>query len=141
MRVAVEFRHRSWHCEEIFTLLEAHGAVKAYAAPQPSTRNSEKPVPVQAGGEPDSGAGGAGGAGLAYLKRRRAQLTARESSRQAAVAGARAVHADLSGRVAQARLHPPQSAQLSENRMPMLLNAAYLLDASASAGFRRRSRT
>ena len=26
MRVAVEFRHPSWHCEEIFTLLEAHGA-------------------------------------------------------------------------------------------------------------------
>jgi uncharacterized protein YecE (DUF72 family) len=26
MRVAVEFRHRSWHCEEIFTLLEAHRA-------------------------------------------------------------------------------------------------------------------
>jgi uncharacterized protein YecE (DUF72 family) len=26
MRVAVEFRHRSWHCEEIFALLEAHGA-------------------------------------------------------------------------------------------------------------------
>jgi len=26
MRVAVELRHRSWHCEEIFTLLEAHRA-------------------------------------------------------------------------------------------------------------------
>jgi uncharacterized protein YecE (DUF72 family) len=26
LRVAVEFRHPSWHCEEIFTLLEAHGA-------------------------------------------------------------------------------------------------------------------
>jgi uncharacterized protein YecE (DUF72 family) len=26
MRVAVEFRHRSWHCEEIFALLEAHRA-------------------------------------------------------------------------------------------------------------------
>jgi len=26
MRVAVEFRHRSWHCEEIFALLDAHGA-------------------------------------------------------------------------------------------------------------------
>ncbi len=24
MRVAVEFRHRSWHCEEIFAVLEAH---------------------------------------------------------------------------------------------------------------------
>ena len=26
MRVAVEFRHRSWHCEEIFAALEAHRA-------------------------------------------------------------------------------------------------------------------
>jgi len=26
MRVAVEFRHPSWHCEEIFALLEAHRA-------------------------------------------------------------------------------------------------------------------
>jgi uncharacterized protein YecE (DUF72 family) len=26
MRVAVEFRHRSWHCEEIFALLQAHQA-------------------------------------------------------------------------------------------------------------------
>ena len=26
MRVAVEFRHRSWHCEEIFALLQAHRA-------------------------------------------------------------------------------------------------------------------
>ena len=26
IRVAVEFRHHSWHCEEIFALLEDHGA-------------------------------------------------------------------------------------------------------------------
>ena len=26
MRVAVEFRHPSWHCEDIFALLERHGA-------------------------------------------------------------------------------------------------------------------
>jgi uncharacterized protein YecE (DUF72 family) len=26
MRVAVEFRHSSWHCEEVFALLEAHQA-------------------------------------------------------------------------------------------------------------------
>jgi len=100
--------------------------VKAYAAPQPDTRESEQPVPAQSD---------ASGAGLAYLKRRRAQLTAREGSQQAARAGARAVHEELSGRAAQARLHPPQSAQLSGNQMPMLLNTAYLLDESASDGF------
>ena len=26
LRLAVEFRHPSWHCEEVFALLEAHGA-------------------------------------------------------------------------------------------------------------------
>jgi uncharacterized protein YecE (DUF72 family) len=26
MRVAVEFRHPSWHCDEVFALLERHGA-------------------------------------------------------------------------------------------------------------------
>ena len=26
MRLAVEFRHSSWHCEEVFALLEAHQA-------------------------------------------------------------------------------------------------------------------
>jgi hypothetical protein len=103
--------------------------VKAYDEPQ---RDSEQPVPVRAGGKTGTGAEGAG---LAYLKRRRAQLTARERSRQATVAGARAVHEELSERVAGARLHPPQPPQLSGHQMPMLLNAAYLLDASASAGF------
>jgi hypothetical protein len=98
--------------------------VKTYAAPQAA--------PVQAGGET---APSEGGAGLAYLKRRREQLTATERSARAALAGARAVHEELSGRAAQTRLHPPQSAQLSGNQMPMLLNTAYLLDESASDGF------
>jgi uncharacterized protein YecE (DUF72 family) len=26
LRIAVEFRHPSWHCDEIFALLEAHAA-------------------------------------------------------------------------------------------------------------------
>ncbi len=104
--------------------------VKAYATPasQEHAAQAEEPAAAAAGG-------GGAGAGVAYLKRRRAQLTARESSRQAAVTGARAIHAQLSGRAAQARLHPPQSPQLSGDRTPMLLNAAYLLDAGASAGF------
>lgn len=124
------------HCQELRAALRRVGGrvewgVKAYAVPEAATRDGEEPGPAKAG---RTGTG-AGGAGLAYLSRRRAQLTARESSRQAALAGARAIHAELSGRAAQARLHPPQSAQLSGDRMAMLLNAAYLLDASASAGF------
>ena len=106
--------------------------VKAYLAPQQDARDTEQPAGGQVGGET---APGEGGAGLAYLKRRRAQLNAGERSARAALAGARAVHEELSGRAAQARLHPPQSPQLSGNQMPMLLNTAYLLDASASDGF------
>jgi len=26
IRITAEFRHPSWHCEEVFALLEAHGA-------------------------------------------------------------------------------------------------------------------
>jgi hypothetical protein len=79
--------------------------------------------------------GGTGGAGLAYLRRRRTQLAAGRKTRLAAVNGARAVHAELSGKAAAARLHPPQSPQLSGVRQPMLLNAAYLLDAADGVSF------
>jgi hypothetical protein len=72
---------------------------------------------------------------MAYLKRRRAQLSAGQDFRRSAVASAQAVHSELSGRAAQARLYPPQAAQLTGNRAPMLLNAAYLLDASSATGF------
>ena len=47
----------------------------------------------------------------------------------------RAVHASLGERAADARLHPPQSAQLSGARLPMLLNAAYLVASDEGAGF------
>lgn len=33
MRVAVEFRHRSWHCEETLTLLQEHRAALVSARP------------------------------------------------------------------------------------------------------------
>jgi len=75
------------------------------------------------------------GAGMAYLKRRRAELSAREDSRRTAAAGARAVHAELTGHAAQARLYPPQSPALSGSRTPMLLNAAYLLDKGSAGDF------
>jgi hypothetical protein len=103
--------------------------VKAYAAPDEDKRQGvpAQGAPLARGGE---------GAGLAYLKRRRAQLAARQESRGAASASAQAVHSELSGQAAQARLYPPQSAQLSGNRAPMLLNAAYLLEADGAAGFR-----
>ena len=95
-----------------------------------------------AGAGQDSGPGGdgreprtEGGVGLAYLRRRRAQLTAARESKTTAVAGVQAVHTELIAKAIDARLHPPQSAQLSGVRQPMLLNAAYLLDAADSVTF------
>ena len=76
-----------------------------------------------------------GGAGMAYLRRRRAQLTSARESKTAAVSAAQAVHAELTAKAIGTRLHPPQSAQLSGVRQPMLLNAAYLLDAADSVTF------
>jgi hypothetical protein len=52
-----------------------------------------------------------------------------------AASGARAVHAGLAVKAKDARLHPPQSPQLSGIREPMLLNAAYLLDAADGVSF------
>jgi hypothetical protein len=70
---------------------------------------------------------GQSGSGLAYLSRRRDELAARKASERDAVASARSVHADLAGRSAGARLHAPQSPQLSGARTPMVLNASYLV--------------
>lgn len=75
------------------------------------------------------------GAGTAYLRRRRAELSAREDSRRSAAAAARAVHEELARHAAQSRLYPPQSPALRGNRTPMLLNAAYLLGKDRADGF------
>ena len=43
IRVAVEFRHHSWHCEQIFALLAEHGAaycVMSGANPTSACRSS-----------------------------------------------------------------------------------------------------
>jgi hypothetical protein len=124
--------------------------VKAYAAPEaaagsePGARPDES-APDLVGAEtatdsvPGSGAdtdaGPGSGAGLAYLKRRRAQLSAARESKTTAINIAQAVHADLTAKANDTRLHPPQSPQLSGIRQPMLLNAAYLLDATDGVNF------
>jgi len=124
--------------------------VKAYAAPEAAAGSEpdakpDKPAPDLVGAEtgkdsaPGSGAhtdtGPGSGAGLAYLKRRRTQLNAARESKTAAINLARAVHADLTAKANDTRLHPPQSPQLSGIRQPMLLNAAYLLDAADGVSF------
>ena len=125
------------HHEHLLAVLRRVGGrvewgVKAY----PAQPGPDKAGPDPAGGNPaDRDPGPAGGAGLAYLKRRRAQLTAASQAKASAVNAAQAVHADLTARAAGARLHPPQSAQLSGVRQPMLLNAAYLLSPGDAVTF------
>jgi hypothetical protein len=124
--------------------VKAYAAQEAAAGSEPAAkRDKSAPDVVGAGtgkdpapgsgADPDAGPGS--GAGLAYLKRRRAQLSAAKESKAAAVNVARAVHADLATKANDARLHPPQSPQLSGIRQPMLLNAAYLLDAADGVSF------
>jgi Gas vesicle synthesis protein GvpL/GvpF len=76
---------------------------------------------------PPGGQDPAGRPGTAYLKRRRAQLASRTNGRQDAVAGAGAVHAELTRLSVAARLYPPQAPQLAGQTTPMVLNAAYLV--------------
>jgi len=56
-------------------------------------------------------------------------------SEVAALNAVQAIHAGLTAKATDTRLHPPQSAQLSRLRQPMLLNAAYLLDAADGVTF------
>lgn len=82
--------------------------VKAYAAAEPEGTREHRPRPGADKAEP---------------------------GQAAAVSGAQAVHADLTAKATDTRLHPPQSVQLSGIRQPMLLNAAYLLEASDGVTF------
>jgi Gas vesicle synthesis protein GvpL/GvpF len=78
-------------------------------------------------GPPAGQDGRASRPGTAYLRRRQAQLTSRADARQEAMAGARAVHDELSRLSVSARLYPPQAPDLAGQRAPMVLNAAYLV--------------
>lgn len=95
--------------------------VKAYAEPRQASAEPRPETETRAG--------------MAYLRRRRDQLAAREDSRRATLASAQAVHSELATYAARARLHPPQAPQLSGVKTPMILNAAYLLDDSRAESF------
>jgi hypothetical protein len=99
--------------------------VKAYAQPRQPSAEQAPAAP-----QPDMT-----GTGAAYLRRRRDELSAREDSQRATLTSAQAVHSELATYAAQARLHPPQAAQLSGAKTPMILNAAYLLDDSKAEVF------
>ncbi|WP_207915600.1 GvpL/GvpF family gas vesicle protein [Micromonospora sp. 15K316] len=78
---------------------------------------------------------GPGGVGTAYLRRRRAQLVAREDAQRETTQVAAAVHEALTRYAVAARRHPPQDRRLSGAETAMALNGAYLVDASSAAGF------
>ncbi|MET8356714.1 GvpL/GvpF family gas vesicle protein [Micromonospora sp. NPDC005171] len=82
-----------------------------------------------------AGTAGAGGVGTAYLRRRRAQLTAREERQQVASAAADAVHSALCELAVAGRRHAPQDRRLSGVTAPMVLNGAYLVDVAALPRF------
>ena len=83
------------------------------------------PDDIAAGPQPETDP--ASGPGAAYLKRRRAQLAARQDARQEAVASAQAVHAELDRLAASARFYPAQSPEIAGDSGSMVLNAAYLV--------------
>lgn len=94
--------------------------VKAYAA----RRSEPQDAPPGTEAPPRRGTG----AGAAYLQRRRGQLTAQKDARRQMLVDAETIHAELSEHAVGARLHPPQSPQLTGNKALMILNAAYLVD-------------
>ncbi|MET8306011.1 GvpL/GvpF family gas vesicle protein [Micromonospora sp. NPDC005173] len=95
--------------------------VKGYLVPGAATASAE--------------AAGAGRVGTAYLRRRRAQLTAREERQHVASAAADAVHAALCELAVAGRRHAPQDRRLSGASTPMVLNGAYLVDLAELSRF------
>jgi hypothetical protein len=128
MAAAFDERRRDFRDALAVVRDRAEWGVKAYAQPQQAE-------PEQKPERNDPEEGGGKGAGLAYLKRRKTQLTAAQDSRRDAAAAVQAVHSALASRAVLARIHPPQSSRLSGSSAPMLLNAAYLLDRADEAGF------
>lgn len=108
-------RERAADFRRALSVLHARSewGVKAYAV------KPADPVPDSA--EP------AAGPGAAYLRRRRAQLTASKDAREEAVASAQAVYDQLGRLAALSRLYPPQAPDLAGQATPMVLNAAYLV--------------
>lgn len=86
-------------------------------------------VPATAGDQRGSGAG------AEYLRRRREHHLARERLDQLAAEHADAIHATLTGLAVDACLHRPHSPALAQKNLPMILNAAYLVENDAIGEF------
>jgi Gas vesicle synthesis protein GvpL/GvpF len=100
--------------------------VKAYGVAQsagaPESPESPEPTPTT---------------GAAYLRQRRAALSARDASRRQVSAGAEAIHERLASLAVDARRHRPQDPQLSGDTRSMVLNNAYLVDVDNAETFAR----
>ena len=120
--VAEMLRHRAADLREALDRVTARSewGVKAYVSEGAGQDLRTEDRPADADGR-------ATGPGAAYLQQRRAQLTARKTARDEAMASVQAIHAELGPLSVAARLHPPQSPELTGERAPMLLNAAYLV--------------
>ncbi|WP_433535969.1 GvpL/GvpF family gas vesicle protein [Micromonospora sp. CA-249363] len=121
-RVAVSLADRRAELSATLARLNGRGewGVKGYLVPG---------VPVE------SVAQDGGGVGTAYLRRRRAQLTARDAQQQVASVAADAVHTALREAAVAGRRHAPQDRRLSGASAPMALNGAYLVDVAALPHF------
>jgi Gas vesicle synthesis protein GvpL/GvpF len=69
------------------------------------------------------------------LRRRKAQLAAREEGQRAAADAAAAVHTALAEYAVAAGRHAPQDRRLSGASTAMVLNGAYLIDRDGLPGF------
>ncbi|MGI5240750.1 GvpL/GvpF family gas vesicle protein [Dactylosporangium sp. CA-139066] len=117
VRAMLQERHGDF--EAVLERIEgrAEWGVKAYAEPAPAPS-------VAADARP----------GVAYLQRRRAQLTADDERLRRAREGAEEVHAALAGGAVAARRHPPQDRRLTGRGEPMVLNGAYLVAGGVAFG-------
>jgi hypothetical protein len=113
----------------------AEWGVKAFAVPDTRAAGTIPAATIPAATVPAGELGGAGGAGAAYLRRRRAQLAAREIVQRAALDSVEAVHGALERRADAATRHRPRDRRLSSDPGAMLLNGAYLVETRRAAAF------
>ncbi|MBO1330256.1 GvpL/GvpF family gas vesicle protein [Streptomyces sp. VRA16 Mangrove soil] len=109
--------------------------VKVYVEAEPEeTREARGGAPRE---RPSANAAAAG-SGRDYLRRRRAERAGRDEVWRRAEGFAQDLHDRLTRRAEEARLHPPQNSELSGASGRNVLNAAYLVDRSASEEFVER---
>ena len=99
-------------------------SAKAFAAPEQVAPAAGAPAPADGSG-----------AGAAYLQRKKAQSVRRQSSEEAALELAEAVHTALASLSAASRRLRPQDPRLTGHEGTMTLNGAYLVDDALGAAF------